>query len=221
MSETVTLRDRLRALPVVPELGLPGFDPDAVPATPHELFLTWLDDAVTAQALAPHAMVLSTAAADGKVHARTLLLKNVSTAGWWFATQASGPKGRDLEANPHAAATFFWPALGRQVKVTGTAAPATPEASDADFLARSDPSRAACLVGRESEPLASLAEYRAAFAEALDAVTTDPQLTAPDWTAYILTPTTVEFWQAATDGPQVRLLYREAAAAWTTTLLYP
>ncbi|MBE1877713.1 pyridoxal 5'-phosphate synthase [Myceligenerans pegani] len=221
MTGPATLRERLRALETFPRPGLPELDPGAAPTTPHELFGIWLDEAIDAGVLAPHAVVLSTADVAGNVHARTVILKDVTDEGWWFASQSSGPKGRDLEANPHAAMTFLWPGLGRQVRVSGTASPADPGTSRADFLARPDLSRAAGLVNRQSEPLGSLAEYDAAFAAALDAVTADPRLVAPEWTAFALAPTEVEFWQASDDGPHVRLLYREDGAGWTTGLLWP
>jgi pyridoxamine 5'-phosphate oxidase len=217
----VTFRERLRALPAFPRPGLPDLDPEAAPPSPHELFVTWMDEAIDASLLLPHAATLSTADAAGHVHARTLLLKDLTADGWWFASQSTAPKGRDLAANPHAAMTFLWPELGRQVKVTGSAASAGPEASRADFLARSDLSRAVGLVNHQSEPLASRAEYERAFAEALRAVTADPELVAPDWTAYVLAPTEVEFWQAPDDGPHVRLLYRADADGWTKGLMWP
>jgi pyridoxamine 5'-phosphate oxidase len=44
---------------------------------------------------------------------------------------------------------------------------------------------------------------------------------APDWTAYVLAPTEVEFWQAPDDGPHVRLLYRADADGWTKGLMWP
>lgn len=217
----MTFRERLRSLPVFARPGLPVFDPDAAPPAPHELFVAWVQEAIDAGLLAAHAATFSTADAAGRVHARTLVLKDVTVDGWWFASQSAGPKGRDLAANPHAAMTFFWPELGRQVKVTGSAASAGPEASRADFLARPDASRAAGLVDHQSEPLGSVQEYQSAFDEALRAVTADPGLTAPDWTAYVLTPTEVEFWQAPDQGPHTRLLYRVDAGGWTKGLLWP
>ncbi|MFI2489621.1 pyridoxal 5'-phosphate synthase [Promicromonospora kroppenstedtii] len=217
----MTFRERLRALPAFARTGLPAFDTAAAPDAPHDLFVAWLEGAIDAGILAPQAATLSTADAAGRVHARTLVLKDVTADGWWFASQSSGPKGRDLAANPHAALTFFWPELGRQVKVTGTAASAGPEASRADFLARSDLSRASGLVNRQSEPLGSEEEYTDAFAEALRAVTADPELAAPDWTAYVLAPTSVEFWQAPDDGPHTRLLYTAEADGWSKGLLWP
>src|SRR5690606_7869258 len=106
MADHATLRQRLRALATFPRPGLPRLDPDAVPASPHELFTTWLEEVIDAGVLAPHAVVLSTADDAGAVHARTVILKDVTEAGWWFASQSNGQKGRDLEVNPHAAMTF-------------------------------------------------------------------------------------------------------------------
>jgi pyridoxamine 5'-phosphate oxidase len=217
----VTFRERLRALPAFPRPGLPDLDPEAAPPTPHELFVAWMDEAIDAGLLLPHAAILSTADVAGHVHARTLLLKDLTADGWWFASQSTGPKGRDLAANPHAAMTFLWPELGRQVKVTGSAASGGAEASRADFLARSDLSRAVGLVNHQSEPLGSMREYELAFAEALRAVTEDPELVALDWTAYVLAPTEVEFWQAPDDGPHTRLLYRATADGWSRSLMWP
>ncbi len=238
-----TFRDRLRALPVLPE-RLPVLevsDLDALPPSPQELFAAWFDEAVGAGLLAPHAMTLATADATGRVHARTLLCKDVTADGWWFAGHADSPKGRDLTANPHAALTFFWRELGRQVRVTG---PATPDAEvgAADFRARPDPSRAAGLVGRQSEPLATPAEHAAAFGAALERAVADPDLVAPTWTAWVVAPVEVEFWQARPDRGQTRLRYRadhpadrpagtpgapdrrpapRAVTTWTKELLWP
>lgn len=223
----MTFRDRLRALPSFPP-GLPPFGVDlddlgSAPRTPQELFTAWFDDALAAAVLAPHATTLATAGPDGAVHARTVVLKDVTDAGWWFAGHATSPKGRDLAANPHAALVFLWRELGRQVRVTGTAAPAGPEASAADFRARPEGSRAAGLVDRQSEPLGSRAEYWSAFADQLDRTRREPDVVAPAWTAWTLRPAEVEFWQASDDKGQSRLRYRTTpdAPSWTKELLWP
>lgn len=215
-----TFRERLRALPTFGP-GLPTLDPATAPPDPTTLFLEWIGQAVDAGVPLPHAMTLSTAGASGRVTARTVILKDVDTSGWWFATSSSSPKGHDLAENPNAALTFLWPALGRQVRIVGPALPADASTSAADFLARSDGSRAAALVGNQSEDLTSRQEHRDAFAGTLAAVQEDPTVLAPAWTAYALAPTSVEFWQASDDRGQTRLRYRAAGHHWEKGLLWP
>lgn len=218
--EPSSLRERLRALPTFAP-GLPPLDPDVAPSDPVTLFHAWIEEAIEAGVRMPHAMTLATAGASGRVSARTVILKDVDPSGWWFATGASSPKGRDLAENPNAALTFLWPALGRQVRVTGPVTPAGPATSVADFLARSEGSRAAALVGHQSEALASRQEYWDAFAGTLATVRADPTLLEPTWTAYALAPTSVEFWQASDDRGQTRLRYRATGHDWEKGLLWP
>ncbi|KON72089.1 hypothetical protein M768_16650 [Cellulosimicrobium cellulans F16] len=221
-----SLRERLRALPVF-GADLPGLDVDAAPEEPSTLFVGWLDEAIGAGLPAPHAATLSTADASGRVDARTLILKDVDGDGWVFATRADSPKGVALAQNPNAALTFFWREHGRQVRVRGPVVPLGPEASAADFLARSDYSRATALAGPQSAPLASPDAYRTAWDAALAQVRAQPGLVLDAWASYALEPTSVEFWASSPDG-QIRLRYTastETGAAtphpWTKELLWP
>ena len=222
-SDRPTLRERLRALPVLGD-DLPGLDVDAAPGEPSALFLDWLGHAIDAGLPAPHAATLSTADASGRVDARTLLLKDVDGDGWVFATRADSPKGVALAQNPNAALTFFWREHGRQVRVRGPVVPLGPETSADDFLARSEASRATALAGPQSAPLASLDAYREAWDAALERVRTDPGRVLDAWSAYALEPTTVEFW-ASTGAGQTRLRYTAAPdpapTGWTKELLWP
>ncbi|OLT53969.1 pyridoxal 5'-phosphate synthase [Cellulosimicrobium sp. CUA-896] len=217
-----TLRDRLRALPVLGE-DRPGLDPGRAPEDPVELFVAWLEDAIDAGVRAPHAATLSTADAGGRVDARTLLLQDVGPDGWVFATRADSPKGRALAQNPNAALTFLWPERARQVRVRGAAVPLGPRASAADVLARSDPSRATALAGPQSAPLPSAAAYREAWDAALERVRGEPDLVLDVWTAYALEATSVEFWASSPSHGQVRLRYDAARTGprWSRELLWP
>ncbi|WP_402469165.1 pyridoxine/pyridoxamine 5'-phosphate oxidase [Isoptericola aurantiacus] len=226
-----TFRERLRALPVLPD-GLSGWEVEdlrTLPGAPHELFRTWFEDAVAAGALAPQAMTLATSGPGGQVAARTVILQDLTETGWWFAGHAASPKGADLASNPRAALTFLWRETGRQIRVAGRAT-AHPDVGVAEFRARSDASRATGLVGRQSEPLGSLTEHRAAWAHALHRVRADPDLVAPGWTAWCLEATEVEFWASGSGTGQTRVRYRTAAreagagdgaASWVTELLWP
>jgi pyridoxamine 5'-phosphate oxidase len=128
-------RSQLRALPDFPE-NLPDFDPAAAPADPVALFKLWLDQALAAGVLQPHACSLATADHNGQPSARMLILKDIDDDGWHFATSRASRKGRELAANPKAALNFYWPQLGRQVRVAGPVVELSAEASAADWDAR-------------------------------------------------------------------------------------
>ncbi len=215
------MREMLRGVPVFPA-GLPEFDVRAAPGDPVSLFLSWLGEAVRDGVLGPHAMTLATADAAGRVSSRVLMCSDVDEAGrWYFASDSASVKGRDLAANPHAAASFYWPQQGRQVRVSGPAASAGGPASAADFLARPPASRAAALAGPQSEPLADPAELDEAFRRAEAEVDADPSLVAPGWTLYALTADTVEFWQADQRRRHRRLRYQRTDGTWAKTPLWP
>lgn len=221
------LRARLRAMPVFPETVAP-FDVSAAPPDPVDLFVTWLDEAVAAGQLAAHAPVLSTGEAAGTgpsagVSARTLALKDVDQYGWWFATHTSSPKGRALAADPAAAMTFFWPVVGRQVRVTGWVEMLGEEEVARDFLARRPAARVATLVGHQSEVLPSIEAYERARAAASARLDDEPELVDPEWAVYVLVAGRVEFWSASHERAHTRLRYSRSSrdADWTQETLWP
>ena len=135
-------RTRLRALPVF-ETEPPVFDTSAAPDDPLELVAEWLGLAIAAGVPQPHAVTLVTATGDARPSSRTVILKDLSTEGLWVATPSDSPAGCDLAANPRAALQSYWPLLGRQIRLEGTAEPGPVEVSRADWEARSAPARAA------------------------------------------------------------------------------
>ncbi|MCC3277154.1 MULTISPECIES: pyridoxine/pyridoxamine 5'-phosphate oxidase [unclassified Arthrobacter] len=128
-------RAQLRALPDFPD-DMPSFDPQTAPGDPAELFRSWLADALAAGVRQPHAFSLATADAAGHPSARMLILKDINDDGWQFATARTSRKGGELAENPNAAMNFYWPELGRQVRVAGGVVLLSAQASAADWQAR-------------------------------------------------------------------------------------
>ena len=129
---TDSLRRQLRALPDFPD-ELPVFDPATAPVNPITLFLDWLDEALDAGLPSPHAFSLATATADGAVSSRMLILKNIQAGAFQFASARSSRKGGELAENPHAAMNFYWPAVGRQIRVAGVVTLLGSDESAADW----------------------------------------------------------------------------------------
>ena len=214
------LRALLRSLKSLPGPYQP-FEVAQAPAAPEALFAEWLQAAIAAGVREPHAMTLSTIGEDGHPDARVLILKNVDEHGWHFAITRTSPKGRQLRHVPRVALTFYWPALGRQVRLRGVAHDMGPTVQADDFLARPLGSRAGGLLGRQSDVLASEQELEDGLVEQLRRLEEDPRLVAPQWAVYAVRPESVEFWQGNEQRRHVRLRYVRDGEAWTTERLWP
>ena len=219
---TPSVRQWLRSIEVFTG-ELAQFDPEAVPDDPIGLFLDWLRDAIAAGAPDPHSMTLSTVDEDGRPDARVLILKNVDAHGWQLGANLASPKGRQLTARSYAALTFYWPSLGRQVRVRGAVIAQSPEQSAADLLARSPSARAEALLGRQSSHLDSLETRDAELKASLARVEADPELVTPLWRLYTVAAAEIEFWQAAKDRKHNRVRYERERGdgSWQRHLLWP
>lgn len=129
------LAARLRALPAFPA-DLPVLDPATVPGDPTELFLDWLEQAISSGARQPHAMTFTSLDDDGYPVGRTLIIKDVDEHGYHFSTHRSSRKGMQLDEDPRGSMVFFWRESGRQVRVTGTVVALDEETSRRDWEER-------------------------------------------------------------------------------------
>ncbi|RLU84019.1 oxidase [Streptomyces griseocarneus] len=216
-----SFRALLRSLRVW-ENELPRFDPDRAPAEPLPLFRQWLREAAEAGTPEPHTMTLATADANGSPSVRTVMLHDADERGWHFGTHRTSRKGRELAVRPEAALGFYWPAVGRQVRVRGGVTAAGPAESRADLAARSPGALAAALVGRQSEPLPGLAELERASDAAWERALREPDAPVDSWTLYVLRADEVEFFQGDARRRHVRLVYRRTGdGGWVTGLLWP
>ena len=195
-----------------------------VPDSPVPLFEAWLDDAMLARdqgrLAEPNAMVLATSVAD-RPHARTVLLKSVSAAGFVFFTNYTSDKGNQLATNPGVALHFGWYALHRQVRVEGMAAPVSRAESEAYFATRPRGSQLGAWASAQSRPVTSAAELADAYA-AVEQRFAGQTVPCPDfWGGFLVTPESVEFWQGRPSRMHDRLRYTREGAGWTLSRLAP
>ncbi|WP_026534707.1 pyridoxine/pyridoxamine 5'-phosphate oxidase [Arthrobacter sp. H14] len=222
MRDSGRLRQLLREVQVFPE-QMSGFDPDQTPDQPVELFLQWLAAAVDAGVLAPHAVNVATMGADGMPDARIVILKDISDGCWCFASSSTSPKGQQLQAAPSVALTFFWPSVGRQIRIRGRVHVGSPVENDQDFKRRNLVAKALVLAGQQSDVMQRTDDLDDAVAGARAQFDVDPETGSPSWTVYKVTAQTVEFWQADPDRRHIRLRYsrNDGHSAWRKDLLWP
>lgn len=209
----------------IPSLKGPLTDEDlsTLPTRPHEAFRIWLMNALEAGVREPHAMTLSTVDDNGCPDARVLILKNVDERGWHFAIKANSPKGKQIDANPEVSLTFYWPDLGKQVRLRGPAVVLTPEECASDFLDRPIGSRTAAMASLQSDILEDPEDLNRRLGEAQAFLENNPDHVEKGWQVYAVAPSVVEFWQGATDRNHKRLRYNisEDGESWVTTRLWP
>jgi pyridoxamine 5'-phosphate oxidase len=188
---------------------------------PLELLDRWLGEADKASVPAPRAMTLATATTAGRPSARLVSLKRLDGDSLIFATALWTRKAGELRDNPYAAATFYWPALGRQVRVEGRAEIAERALAEELFAERPRGHQLQAHVSRQGEAIESLDRLRSRL-EALQAELGDGPVPCPkDWGAVRLRPDRVEFWQEGEDRLHSRRLFEASVGGWRESLLAP
>jgi len=197
-------------------------EPDALDPDPIRQLAAWLRDAEAAGVPLANAFALSTVSAGGEPSVRMLLARGIDVDGIRFYTNTESRKGRDLAANPRAAAAFWWPALDRQARVSG----AVEQLSEAETLAywrtRARGSRLSALVSAQGAPISSRTELVAAVEAAAVRFPGDDVPLPAHWRGYLLRPAMVEFWTSRADRLHDRIEYRRNAAGdWERQRLQP
>ena len=118
-------------------------------------FNKWFDEAKESSIKDVNAFTLSTADKDGRPSGRIVLLKGVEHGNFLFYTNYESQKGKELNNNPFAAITFYWPELERQVRIQGKVSRTSPENSNKYFQSRPRKSRIGAWISQQSQPVPS------------------------------------------------------------------
>jgi pyridoxamine 5'-phosphate oxidase len=150
-----------------------------------------------------------------------VLLKGADQRGFRFFTNHGSRKGLELAANPLAALCFWWPALGRQVRVEGRVSLLDDPECDAYFASRSRESQLAAACSPQSRPIPDLAWLEAQMA-ALEAQLAGRPVPRPaQWGGYLLAPEAIELWQRGPHRRHERRRYRRDGSGWALERLAP
>jgi len=204
------------------EYSKDSLDQSNVNKSPIIQFNKWFQEAIKSEALEPNAMTLSTITEGGKPSARIVLIKGVEENKFLFYTNYQSQKGKELDANPACALTFFWPELERQVRIEGVCARVDEKVSETYFQSRPRGSQ----IGAWASPQSSLIKSRDlldARAKEIEARFKDqPVLPKPhQWGGYAVEPLEIEFWQGRPSRLHDRVVYYKADKQWTIHRLAP
>jgi pyridoxamine 5'-phosphate oxidase len=199
-----------------------SIDPLTLEPDPLRQFASWLSEAEAAGLAHATGFALATADGDGTPSVRMVLLRGYGPDGFRFFTDRRSRKGRDLAANPRAAAAFNWPELSRQVRIHGAVEPLG-EAESADYFAtRTRGSQLSAWASEQGGEIGTRGELEGRVSD-LDARFHGEDVPLPPhWGGYRLIPDAIEFWSSRPDRLHDRVEYRRGAdGAWARRRLQP
>ena len=211
----------------------PKYDPLAPPPPddhvffasdePLALFTEWFKEARAKEPSDPNAMALATIDDAGLPDVRMVLLKDFDARGFTFYTNAESAKGRQLEANPRAAVTFYWKSLRRQVRVRGVIEPVDDAEADAYFQSRDRGARLGAWASQQSRPLEDRLALEKRIAEFATQYGLGEVPRPAHWRGYRLVPLAIEFWRDRPFRLHDRLVFTRDAPGqgWAKGRLYP
>ena len=194
-------------------------DESSLLENPLDLFIIWLNEAITYELKEPNAMALSTVF-NNKPKTRIVLLKQILKEKFIFFTNYNSNKSKEIEKNPYISLTFFWEEMQRQVRIEGIATKTSEIISDEYFSMRNRESQIAAWVSNQSEEVTKeeLENRLIIFNEKFK----DISIPRPNhWGAYEVNPTLIEFWQGGPNRLHNRFVYEKNSSIWSKKRIAP
>ena len=198
-------------------------DFDHPPADPLATCEAWFREAEGMGFANPNAMTLATVDAQGRPHARIVLLRGFDARGAVFFTNRESDKGSQLAANAHAALLFHWDQepIGRQIRIEGAVSLASDAESDAYWNSRPRESQLNAWASQQSRPVASRAALQAEQDRLTARFEGKPVPRPAHWGGYRVALERIEFWQGDKYRLHDRIVYTRAGSGWSVQRLSP
>jgi pyridoxamine 5'-phosphate oxidase len=198
-------------------------DPEALDPDPMMELAAWVNAAEAAGHRLAQGFALATVDADGRPSVRFVLLRGIGSGGLEFFTNRDSLKGRDLAANPRAAAAFWWEQTNRQIRVSGQVSMLDDAETTAYWDTRPRGHQLAAWASAQSQPV----DERTTLEANVDLMTTrfaDESAVPlpPFWSGYRLVAEVIEFWESREDRLHDRIEFRRAPeGTWERRRLQP
>lgn len=195
---------------------------DDLSSDPFKQCKKWFEEVVDKNILDGNAMTLSTSSLKGEVSARIVLLKYLDSKGFVFFTNYKSEKGKQIEENPKAALTFYWPSLNRQLRIKGSIEKISKKESYDYYSSRPRENQLLAWASEQGSPISSTEDVLKKMKE-IDQKHKDQDLPLPPyWGGYRLLPKQFEFWQGGPARINQRFLYQKKHSEnWSIDQLSP
>jgi pyridoxamine 5'-phosphate oxidase len=194
-------------------------------SNPFTQFDIWFKHATAEKVPHPETVTLSTASLpSGKVSARMVYLKELDDKGFViYSNWGTSRKAKDVASNPHAALTFWWQDLERQVRVEGPCERLTSEESQVYYDTRIRGSRLGAWASQQSKVLKDREELEQQVKDVEQKFEGKEEIPVPEfWGGLRVRPEMVEFWQGRESRLHDRFRYtKDEGGEWKIDRLSP
>lgn len=200
-----------------------GLDIDDLDPDPLVVLRRWFDHAGRVGVHQPEAMTVATSTVEGRPSVRFVLCKGFDERGVVFYSNEQSRKGREVRANPVAAALFPWHQVSRQVRVSGAVERVSAEEADAYFATRPRGSQIGAWASPQSQVITDRADLEARWADE-ERRWHGRDVARPDhWGGFRIVADEWEFWQGRANRLHDRFRYKRGAdeLAWRIDRLSP
>ncbi|KAK4615365.1 Pyridoxamine 5'-phosphate oxidase [Fulvia fulva] len=198
---------------------------DQLDKDPFTQFDIWFKHANAEKVYHPETVTLSTAELpSGRVSARMVYLKEMDDKGFViYSNWGTSRKASDVASNPHAALTFWWRELERQVRVEGPCERLTSEESQVYYDTRIRGSRLGAWASQQSKVLQDREELEEQVKDVERKFDGKEEIPVPEfWGGLRVRPQMVEFWQGRPSRLHDRFRYTKGEdGEWRVDRLSP
>ena len=198
-----------------------GLQEEQLPENPITFFKQWFDEALKSEVMEPNAMSLATVTTAGTPNSRMVLLKGIEEKSIQFYTNYNSDKGQELEENPAAAVTFWWPELERQVRIWGDVSKLSDKESSLYFQSRPRESQLGAWASNQSSDIDSRESLKKQFAKFQEKFEGKDIPKPEQWGGYEIEINKIEFWQGRPGRFHDRILYAKESGTWNRKRLQP
>lgn len=203
-----------------------ALDISQLDSDPVKQFDIWFKHAQEANVYQPETVTLSTAELpSGRVSARMVYLKEADDQGFViYSNWGTSRKSSDVKSNQHAALTFWWHELERQVRVEGPCERLTSDESQPYYDTRIRGSRLGAWASQQSRVLRDRKELEDQVTDVERRFEGSENIPVPDfWGGLRVKPEMIEFWQGRPSRLHDRFKYTktEGGSDWKIERLSP
>ncbi len=190
---------------------------------PYSLFQSFFEKALLFGQKNPDAICISTYDEKTKeISSRYVNLKYIKKNRWYFFSNYTSDKAKDIMRNNQVSLVLFWPEIFTQVRLKAKIFKASEAESDKHFQSRSMEKNALAISSNQSNRIEAFDIVKKNFEHTKNIIQKKEHYDRPKyWGGYYFIPYYFEFWEGHQNRINKRTVFRNIEDSWEKYFLEP